>query len=79
MPSRRREMMQLSNGSSEFADLNQTGTAAIIDFFPWLRKLPEFLVPAQQKTKDPHKTRESIVSEPLVASKGRGSAKHNKP
>ncbi|CAP85923.1 hypothetical protein E8E15_004471 [Penicillium rubens] len=54
------KMMQLFNGFSEFADLNQTGTAAIIDFFPWLRKLPEFLLPAQQKAKDLHKKEKAL-------------------
>ncbi|KAJ5372353.1 hypothetical protein N7517_004359 [Penicillium concentricum] len=54
------KMMQLFNGFSEFADLNQTGTAAIIDFFPFLRKLPEFLLPAQQKAKDLHKKEKAL-------------------
>ncbi|KAJ5192743.1 hypothetical protein N7449_008885 [Penicillium cf. viridicatum] len=54
------KMMQLFNGFSEFADLNQTGTAAMIDFFPWLRKLPEFLLPAQQKAKDLHKKEKAL-------------------
>lgn len=54
------KMMQLFNGFSEFADLNQTGTTAMIDFFPWLRKLPEFLRPAQQKAKNLHKKEKAL-------------------
>ncbi|KAJ5141216.1 hypothetical protein N7526_002211 [Penicillium atrosanguineum] len=48
------KMMQLFDGFSEFAVINQTGTAALIDFFPWLRTLPGFLLPVQQKAKELH-------------------------
>ncbi|CAG7969918.1 unnamed protein product [Penicillium salamii] len=54
------KMMQLFDGFSEFADINQTGTAAIIDFFPWLRNLPEFLIPAQKKAKELHKHEKAL-------------------
>lgn len=54
------KMMQLFDGFSEFSDLNQTGTAAIIDFFPFLGKLPEFLVPAQKKAKELHKHEKAL-------------------
>src|ERR1700754_5135428 len=48
-------MKQLFEGFSEFAEINQTGTAALIDFYPILRKLPDFLLPAQKKAKVLHK------------------------
>ena len=54
------KMMQLFDGFSEFSDINQTGTAAIIDFFPILGKLPEFLVPAQRKAKELHKHEKAL-------------------
>jgi hypothetical protein len=54
------KMKQLFDGFSEFAAINQTGTAAIIDFFPWLRKLPEFLLPAQKKAKELHKHEKAL-------------------
>lgn len=50
------KMMQLFDGFSEFSAINQTGTAAIVDFFPWLgQRLPDFLLPAQKKAKELHK------------------------
>lgn len=48
------KMKQLFDGFSEFAEINQTGDAALIDFFPILRYLPDFLVPARQKAKKLH-------------------------
>lgn len=48
------KMKQLFDGFSEFAEINQTGIAALIDFFPLLRKLPDFLLPAQKKAKELH-------------------------
>jgi cytochrome P450 len=54
------KMMQLFDGFSEFAEINQTGTAAIIDFFPFLRKLPEFLLPAQRKAKELHRNEKAL-------------------
>lgn len=49
------KMKQLFDGFSEFSDINNTGTAAVIDFFPFLGWLPESLVPAQRKAKELHK------------------------
>ncbi|KAK5172958.1 uncharacterized protein LTR77_003080 [Saxophila tyrrhenica] len=46
---------QLFEGFNEFAEINQTGTAALIDFFPFLRQLPDFILPAQKKAKEMHK------------------------
>jgi hypothetical protein len=48
-------MKQLFEGFSEFAEINQTGTAALVDFYPILRKLPDFLLPAQKKAKGLHR------------------------
>ncbi|GAB7348630.1 hypothetical protein MBLNU459_g7004t1 [Dothideomycetes sp. NU459] len=46
------KMKQLFDGFNEFAAINQTGTAALIDFFPILRWLPDFLNPTQKKAKE---------------------------
>lgn len=54
------KMKQLFQGFSEFSAINQTGTAAVIDFFPFLGWLPEFLVPAQRKAKDLHKHEKAL-------------------
>lgn len=54
------KMKQLFDGFSEFANINQTGTAALIDFFPLLRKLPDFILPTQKKAKDLHKHEKSL-------------------
>ena len=48
-------IQQLFDGFSEFAEINQTGTAALIDFFPFLRMLPDFILPTQKKAKELHK------------------------
>ena len=49
------KMKQLFDGFSEFAAINQTGAAALIDFFPLIRKLPDFFLPTQKKAKELHK------------------------
>jgi hypothetical protein len=54
------KMKQLFDGFSEFAVLNQTGTAAIVDFFPILRRLPEFLFPAKRKAKILHQHEKAL-------------------
>lgn len=54
------KMKQLFDGFSEFSDINNTGTAAVIDFFPFLGWLPEFLVPAQRKAKELHKHEKAL-------------------
>jgi cytochrome P450 len=53
-------MKQLFEGFSEFADLNQTGPAALVDFFPWLRKLPASVLPVQRKAKELHKAEKAL-------------------
>lgn len=40
--------------------LNQTGTAALIDFFPFLRRLPDFVLPAQAKARQLHKEEKQL-------------------
>jgi hypothetical protein len=54
------KMKQLFDGFTEFAAINQTGTAALIDFFPWLRRLPDFVLPAQKKAKELHKHEKAL-------------------
>lgn len=47
-------------GFEEFAKLNQTGPAALVDFFPWLRRLPDWLLPAQKNAKGLFKKEEEL-------------------
>ncbi|EEA28673.1 hypothetical protein EYB25_000407 [Talaromyces marneffei] len=54
------KMKQLFDGFSEFAEINQTGTAALIDFFPLLRRLPDFMLPTQKKAKELHKREKAL-------------------
>ncbi|OQO10321.1 hypothetical protein B0A48_04679 [Cryoendolithus antarcticus] len=54
------KMQQLFDGFSEFADINQTGPAALIDFFPLLRRLPDFLLPTKAKAKALHKAEREL-------------------
>ncbi|KAL7622129.1 hypothetical protein AAE478_007631 [Parahypoxylon ruwenzoriense] len=54
------KMMQLFDGFSEFADLNQTGAAAFLDSFPLLRQLPQFLIPMQKKAKELHRKEKAL-------------------
>lgn len=51
---------QLFDGFNEFAEINQTGTAALIDFFPMLRRLPEWVLPAQKKARELHKAERKL-------------------
>ena len=48
-------MKQLFEGFSKFAEINQTGTAGLIDFYPVLQKLPDFLLPTRKMAKSLHK------------------------
>lgn len=54
------KMEQLFDGFSEFAEINQTGTAALIDFFPLLRKLPSFILPTQERARSMHRREKSL-------------------
>jgi len=53
-------MMQLFDGFSEFAELNQTGMAGLVDFFPWLRILPDFMLPIRKKAKELHRKEKEL-------------------
>lgn len=63
------KMMQLFNGFSEFADLNQTGAAALLDSFPLLRKLPDFLIPMQKKAKQLHSKEKALYKDHWMKTK----------
>ncbi|KAF9768702.1 hypothetical protein IL306_013957 [Fusarium sp. DS 682] len=54
------KLMQLFDKFTEFAELNQPGIAALMDSFPWLRSLPDFLLPVQKKAKDLHKVERDL-------------------
>lgn len=53
-------LMQLFDGFSEFAEINQTGTAALTDFFPVLRLLPDWVLPTQRRAKELHKHEKAL-------------------
>lgn len=63
------KMQQLFNGFSEFADINQTGTAALIDFFPFLRKFPDFILPTQAKAKELHRHEKKLYLDHWLTAK----------
>ncbi|KAI1061390.1 hypothetical protein LB507_011315 [Fusarium sp. FIESC RH6] len=54
------KLEQLFNGFAEFAEINQTGIAALLDAFPVIRKLPDFLLPVQRKAKELHKKEKDL-------------------
>ncbi|KEF60296.1 cytochrome P450 oxidoreductase [Exophiala aquamarina CBS 119918] len=54
------KMKQHFAGLSEFAVLNQQGTAAILDYFPILRRLPEFMFPTKKKAKVLHQQEKAL-------------------
>ncbi|KAG9598982.1 putative cytochrome P450, partial [Aureobasidium melanogenum] len=63
-------MKQLYEGFSEFVQINQTGTAALLDSFPLLRKLPDWMFPLQARAKEAFKKeRELYVGHWLTAKK----------
>lgn len=53
-------MKQLFDGFSEFAEINQTGTAGLVDFYPVLRRLPDFLLPTQKEAKRLHQVEKQL-------------------
>lgn len=63
------KMKQLFEGFSDFADLNQTGTAGLVDFFPWLRRLPDTVLPVQRKAKQLHKAEKELYLNHWVKAK----------
>lgn len=54
------KMQQLFDGFSQFAELNQTGTAALIDFFPVIRRLPDRIVKTQKIAKELHEKEKAL-------------------
>ncbi|KAL1885839.1 hypothetical protein Plec18167_001335 [Paecilomyces lecythidis] len=63
------KMKQLFEGFSEFSEINQTGIAALVDFFPILRSLPDFLVKAQRKAKQLHMAEKKLYVEHWLRAK----------
>jgi hypothetical protein len=51
---------QLFEGFNDFAVIIQTGTAALIDFFPILRLLPDFVLSAQKRARELHKVEKQL-------------------
>jgi hypothetical protein len=49
------KMQQLFDGLRKFVDIVQTGVAALMDFFPWLRWLPDWALTMQAYTKELHR------------------------
>jgi hypothetical protein len=73
------KIQQLFDGFAEFAEINQTGTAALLDSFPLLRKLPDWVLPTQRKAKALHRAeRELYLSHWLRAKQEirEGTIKH---
>jgi cytochrome P450 len=62
-------MKQLFEGFSEFAEINQTGTAGLVDFYPILRRLPDFLLPTRKKAKDLHRVEKELYLKHWLAAK----------
>ncbi|KAK5459648.1 hypothetical protein LTS15_003777 [Exophiala xenobiotica] len=53
-------LKQLFEGFNEMATISQTGAATLIDLFPFLRNLPDFLLPAKKTAKDLHKREKNL-------------------
>ncbi|KAL4745743.1 hypothetical protein BDW72DRAFT_211058 [Aspergillus terricola var. indicus] len=73
------KMKQLFDGFSEFAEINQAGAAAFLDFFPMLQKLPDFLVPTKRKAKELHKHEMGLYKGHWMKAKEDIEAKNIKP
>lgn len=54
------QLVQLFDGFNEFAVINNTATAALVDFFPVLRSLPDFILPTQAKAKQLHREEKKL-------------------
>ncbi|KAL2157119.1 hypothetical protein VTH06DRAFT_6407 [Thermothelomyces fergusii] len=54
------KMIQLYDGFSEFSKLNQTGLATFIDYFPWTRWLPDFVLSIRTKAKELHRKEKDL-------------------
>lgn len=73
------KLQQLFEGFGEFAELNMTGTAALIDFFPVLRRLPDLLLPTQARAKELHKKEEGLYVSHWLNTKQEIAQGTNKP
>lgn len=60
---------QFFENFDRFAQLNQTGTAALIDFFPLLRWLLDWLLPAQKTAKKLHEKEKQLYLNLWLAAK----------
>ncbi|KAK1782024.1 cytochrome P450 [Copromyces sp. CBS 386.78] len=49
------KIQQFFNGFEQFSELNRTGIANLVDFFPIIRYLPDFLLPARKEAKEYYK------------------------
>ncbi|KAL9107790.1 MAG: hypothetical protein Q9187_008378 [Circinaria calcarea] len=54
------KLIQLFDGFGDFAALNETGSAALVDCFPALRWLPDFILPTHAKAKKLHKAEKEL-------------------
>lgn len=63
------KMQQLFNGFSEFAEINQTRTAALIDFFPPLHWLPDWALPVRRKASALHREEKQLYLDHWLKSK----------
>lgn len=54
------QLQQLFEGFDAFAVLNQTGMAAMVDFFPILQYLPDFFLPVRVKAKELHEKEKKL-------------------
>ena len=54
------KMKQLFDGFAEFAEVNQAGVAAILDSFPLLRMLPDFILRLRKTAKQLHKREKAL-------------------
>ncbi|KAF4624844.1 hypothetical protein G7Y89_g13323 [Cudoniella acicularis] len=54
------KLKQLFEGFDEFSVINQTGTAALIDFFPLLRKFPDWMIPTQAQARRMHEKEKNL-------------------
>lgn len=57
------KMQQLFTEFAKFSDLNQTGTAALIDFFPLLRYLPNMFNRTQTRAQEHHQREKKLYLE----------------
>jgi hypothetical protein len=54
------QLKQPFEGFNDLAVIDQTGTAALIDFFPILHLLLDFVLPAQKRARELHKVEKQL-------------------